>query len=219
MASKEYEDSDDESRGSLDDFIVDEASTEESEVSEEEDSCDDDSDVSSTSSAEENDVPPTEGPAGKKRKVVEDPEVLRLLAEEAEKFAGPIQGTVVGGRTLRSREPEKVKARQPRNSYYEKYGAEEEARVMEKFNKKDIIKYLSVLAKDNKEAYEMAGHVWPKLTMSMAYDKIRAEYESVKAFLGLPDSDDENSDDEEEEDSDEDDDEDDEEEDSEGSED
>jgi len=128
--------------------------------------------------------------------MVAEDETLRILKEEAEAFASSVQGTVVGGRTLRSRDPVKVEARRPKDSYMERFGREEEAKLMEKFTKKDIIEYLKTLESENREAYEATGAVWPKLTSRMTLEKIQEEYKKVKVFLDLPDSDDEESEDE-----------------------
>lgn len=134
-----------------------------------------------------------------KRRRHDETDELELMKAEAEKFAAGVAGTVVGGRTLRSRAPEHVESRKPRDAYYEKYGRAEEAKLMEKFTKKDIVEFVARLAPDHRASYEAAGHVWPSLNVRMSLDDIRAEYEKIKAFLDLPDSDKETSDDEDEE--------------------
>jgi len=160
--------SDNESVGSLKDFIVKDAS----------------------------DVESIESERPVKRAKKEDPEVLNLMKEEAEKFAQNVQGTVVNGRTLRNREPESIEKRKPKDEYYERFGRAEEGRLLEKFTKKDIIDYMKSLEKDYKEDYEARGVVWPKLTMKMSLAEIREHYDGVKAFADLPDSDEESSEDE-----------------------
>jgi len=180
-------DDDNESMGSLKDFIVDD-NLEESEGSESEDEM---SDVDESSGSESGDdvVEPVV-------KVKEDPEVIKLLAEEAAEFTKSISGTVVGGRTLRSREPAKIEARKPRDMYYERFGNKEEAKALEKFTKRDIIKWVQKLAAEHRVAYEAAGHAWPQLTARMSLEAIRQEYNKIKQFIGLPDSDAETSDEE-----------------------
>jgi hypothetical protein len=176
---------DNESIGSLKDFIVND-DLEESEASNTEDEM---SDVDESSGSEsQGDI------AEPVLKVKEDPEVIKLLAEEAAEFTKSISGTVVGGRTLRSREPAKIEARKPRDMYYERFGNKEEAKALEKFTKRDIIKWVQKLASEHKHAYEAAGHAWPTLNARMSLEAIRNEYNKIKQFIGLPDSDAETSD-------------------------
>jgi hypothetical protein len=120
---------------------------------------------------------------------------LEHLKKEAEAFAGPIQGTVVGGRTLRSRKPEDLEKRKPKDSYYERFGKQEEEKLMEKFTKKDMIEFLKTLKAEHLSAYESAGHSWPALTTKMSLEHISEEYYKIKEFIGLPDSDAEDDDD------------------------
>lgn len=169
---KAYEDSDDESMGSLKDFIVDDA--------EASDASEDDADTVETASG-----------ARPAKKAKEDPDTLKLMEEEAARFAGGVSGTTVGGRTLRSREPAKVEARKPRDEYYERFGRAEEERLMEKFTKKDIIEFVAKLAPEYREAYEATGAKWPHLTARMTLEAIREHYDKIKAFADLPDSEDE----------------------------
>ena len=128
----------------------------------------------------------------------EDADGIKALAEEAERFAGKVTGTVVGGRVLRSRDPEKIEARRPKDAYYERFGRQVEERLMEKFTKKDIIEFVKTLEKDYKESYEASGQQWPSLTTKMSLEAIREKYDAIKAFADLPDSDEETSEDEEE---------------------
>jgi len=124
-------------------------------------------------------------------------EAIKVLAEEAERFAGTVTGTIVGGRVLRSREPEKIEARRPKDAYYERFGRDVEARLMEKFTKKDIIEFVKTLEKEYREAYEATGETWPVLTTKMSLESIREKYDAIKVFADLPDSDDETEDSEE----------------------
>ena len=213
-------DDDEESEGSLKDFIVrdDEESSEDSEddCSDTDESSDESDDESSDESSDEEsatspdgpaaagagavEVPraPVGGPEGRpnKRRRHDESQDIELMKNEAERFAAGVTGTVVGGRTLRSRAPEHVESRKPRDSYYEKYGRAEEEKLMEKFTKKDIVEFVARLAPDHKAEYEAAGYVWPVLNVRMSLESIRAEYDKIKAFLDLPDSDKETSDDE-----------------------
>lgn len=125
------------------------------------------------------------------KKAKEDPETIELLKQEAEKFSGIVSGTVIGGRTLRSRAPEKIEARKPRDSYYERFGRAAEEQLMEKFTKKDIIEFVKKLEHEHRLNYENAGHTWPQLNARMSIDNIRKEYDAIKLFLDLPDSDEE----------------------------
>lgn len=195
---------DEESVGSLKDFIVHDSADEDIDMT------DDESEHSDTTSSDEDsndsedsDVKPI---VPKPKRVKEDPEIIKLLAEEAEAFTKSIQGTVVGGRTLRSREPEKLEARKPKDMYYERFGRKEEIKALEKFTKKDIIEWVRKLAAQHKADYEAAGNAWPTLHIRMSLEAIRAEYDRIKKFLDLPDSDADSSDDEMDIDDDEDDD-------------
>jgi hypothetical protein len=203
-------DDDSESEGSLKDFIVDDSeaedTSEEASSESEADSSDSGSDDDAEEDTEEHEGPsgpsgPTAAGAGEverpnKRRRQDDTDELELMKQEAEKFAAGVSGTVVGGRTLRSRAPEHLESRRPRDEYYEKYGRAEEAKLMEKFTKKDIVEFVARLAPDHRDDYEAAGHKWPSLTTRMTLEDIRAEYEKIKAFLDLPDSDKETSEDE-----------------------
>lgn len=153
--------SDEESMGSLKDFIVEDS---ESDVEEE--------------------------PVVKKQKV-EEP--IALLETEASQFVGQIEGSTVNGRTLRSRE----KLTKPKDLYYERFGAKAEAEILEKFTKKDIIEFVKDLESEHKAGYEASGKTWPKLNTKMSLESIREHYDDIKAFAGLPDSDDETGSDEE----------------------
>lgn len=125
----------------------------------------------------------------------DDAEGIKALAEEAERFAGSIEGTVVGGRVLRSRAPEKIEARRPKDAYMERFGRAVEERLMEKLTKKDICEYVEgPLKKDFKEAFEATGRTWPVLNTKMTLEAIREKYAEIKVFAELPDSDDETED-------------------------
>jgi hypothetical protein len=214
-SKKKSRDEDEESVGSLKDFIVDDEEIDEASVSSDEES-DEESDISMTDS-EESEGSATEEPTSevvteetpkKKPRRDEDPELIKLLAEEAHAFVkGNLEGTVVGGRTLRSRDPVKIEQRKPKDMYYERFGRYEEERAMEKFDKRDIIEFLKKLAPEHKEAYEAAGKTWPSFSArdskKLTLEYIRQEYANVKKFIGLPDSDDETSDAEVDEDDDE----------------
>ena len=215
-------DDDEESEGSLKEFIVrdDEEAEEDSddcsessgdETSDDESdetSDDDDDDDDETSEADVGPAPVGPAAAGAavgssvgadrpaKRRRHDEAQDIELMKNEAERFAAGVTGTVVGGRTLRSRAPEHVESRKPRDSYYEKYGRLEEEKLMEKFTKKDIVEFVARLAPDHKAEYEAAGYVWPALNVRMPLEAIRAEYDKIKAFLDLPDSDKETSEDE-----------------------
>lgn len=178
MSSKSYKDSDEESRGSLDDFIVE------------------DEDVDMAAAADT-----VEEPEEEAMDVEEDAGSLELLAQEAARIAGTLTGTVVGGRTLRSRDPKAVEARKTKDTYYERFGRHDEAKLMEKFTKKDIIEFVGTLKAEYKEAYEASGQVWPTMTTRMSLEAIRAEYDKIKAFADLPDSDDESEEESSEDDS------------------
>lgn len=191
------EDSDDEDAGSLKDFIVndsDDGSADASSEASDDEASDEGSDASDEASEEASEDRPT-----KKRKAAEDEaEALQTLAEEAARITAGVSGTVVGGRTLRSREPAKVEARKPRDEYYERFGRAEEARLLEKFTKKDIIEFVKSLEAEWRASYEAAGNTWPTLNARMSLESIREKYDHVKAFAELPDSDDEASDDDDE---------------------
>lgn len=171
---------DEESIGSLKDFIVDD--TEDGEIVSDDASED-------ASDAEE----ATEGRAAKKAKIVEDLNVVDQLVSEAKAFAANIEGTTVNGRTLRSRDPKALESRKPKDEYYERFGRDAEAKLLEKFTKKDIIEFVKDLEKENRAAYEAAGNTWPKLHARMSLDTIQEEYQKIKDFLDLPDSDGEES--------------------------
>jgi hypothetical protein len=216
-------DDDSESEGSLKDFIVDDSEAEDTSEEASSESEADSSDSGSDAEESEEDAEEHEellGPSGptaagagapeverpNKRRRQDDTDELELMKQEAEKFAAGVSGTVVGGRTLRSRAPEHLESRRPRDEYYEKYGRAEEAKLMEKFTKKDIVEFVARLAPDHRDDYEAAGHKWPSLTTRMTLEDIRAEYEKIKAFLDLPDSDKETSEDEDTDDEEDDDD-------------
>ena len=182
------DDSDEE--GSLKDFIVKEESESEDsyESSESEDSSSSEED--STDFDEEKPAAvETEEPVSKRQKTEEDPEVLKLLKEESEQFSKSIKGSIINGRVLRSREPACIEARRAKDYYYERFGRAEEEKLMEKFNKKDTIDFISKLEKDHKTAYEEAGNVWPVLNTRMKMEQIREAYDLLKTFLNLPESD------------------------------
>jgi len=124
----------------------------------------------------------------------DDSEALKTLEEEAAKFVGQVQGTVVGGRTLRSRDADKVEARKPKDEYLERFGRAELLKLEEKDTKKDIIAFLKTLEAEWRQPYEEAGHTWPVLNMRMTLDAVREKYDHVKKFADLPDSDDEGED-------------------------
>jgi hypothetical protein len=125
----------------------------------------------------------------------------------------PVVGTVIGGRVLRSRDPASIEKRKPKDSYYERFGRKEEEKLLIQDTKKDIVKFVKTLEAEWRISYEESGKKWPVLNTKMSLDKIRAEYQSIKDFAKLPDSDDESDedgeDDEDESEDDEDDDEDD----------
>jgi signal recognition particle subunit SEC65 len=187
-----------ESVGSLKDFIVDDDEEDlEDDGTVSDEASDDESSGSETSddSAIEEDSE-VEEPKPKKKRVAEDPELIKMLAEEAEAFTkGPLQGTVVGGRTLRSRAPEQMDKRKPRDNYYERFGRKAEQEAIEKFTKKDIIEWVRKLALEHKAEYETStGQAWPVLTPKMSLDTIQSEYKKIKRVLELPDSDQEDDD-------------------------
>jgi hypothetical protein len=161
---------DEESIGSLKDFIVEDT-----------ESCGADSSASESE------------PKAKKAKVIEDPDLVNQLVTEAKAFVANIQGTTVNGRTLRSRDPKALDARKPKDEYYERFGRDAEQKLLEKFTKKDIIEFVRDLEKENRADYEAAGHTWPKLHAKMSLDAIQDEYQKIKDFLELPDSDGEES--------------------------
>jgi hypothetical protein len=164
---------DEESIGSLKDFIVEDT-----------ESCGAESSASDSEAAE---------PKAKKAKVIEDPDLVNQLVTEAKAFVANIQGTTVNGRTLRSRDPKALDARKPKDEYYERFGRDAEQKLLEKFTKKDIIEFVRDLEKENRADYEAAGHTWPKLHAKMSLDAIQDEYQKIKDFLDLPDSDGEES--------------------------
>lgn len=95
-----------------------------------------------------------------------------------------------------------------------RYGVKEEAAMLEKFIKKDIIDHIAVLAKDPlneegpttiREAFEASGKTWPKLTMRNSLEDVKAAYADIKSFAEIPDSDDEEEEDEDDDESDDDD--------------
>jgi len=217
---------DSESVGSLADFIVeddavieddDDDAIDEDDIDEE---CDDDSDDDDDEVETEDDEVETEedetrdlaetnetGESGadfiedtgkqQDAKLDKQGEDLALLVEETKKITEGLTGTVVNGRTLRSRDPSSIESRKPRDMYYERFGREQEQKVMEKFTKKDIIEYVSKLKVEFQQAYEQAGNVWPSLTMKMSLEKIQEEYRKIKLFAELPDSDNEDDDNDE----------------------
>jgi len=168
---REESDDDMESIGSLKDFIVPDP--------EDEDDVENDLVLDQQRPAEDNDI--------------------ELLKKEAVEFAklDTLQTSVVNGRTLRSRDKSAMDARKPKDLYYERFGKQQEEVLMEKFTKKDIIEYVQKLKEDNCVAYEAARGPWPQLSMKMSLQTIQTEYQNIKDFLGLPDSDDESSDAEE----------------------
>lgn len=121
----------------------------------------------------------------------DDSDGIKNLEEEAKKFVGEVQGTVVGGRVLRSREAEKVEARKPKDAYLERFGRAELLKLEEKDTKKDIIAFLKTLESEWRQKYEDAGNTWPSLNMRMSLEAVREKYDHVKQFAELPDSDDE----------------------------
>lgn len=165
-------DSDNESMGSLKDFIVP-----------------DDSDDEAAEDSDSETAPPEA-----KRQKAEDAEAeaIRLMAEEAAKLTSNLATTTVGGRTLRDRS----KVKPPVDDYYERFGRKAEMELQAKMDKKDIIDFVKELEADHRRAYEAEGHQWPKLNTRMSLDAIRQEYDAIKAFIGLPDSDAEDDDEE-----------------------
>ncbi len=113
---------------------------------------------------------------------------------------------------LRSRNPEQLEKRKPRDEYYERFGRKEEEKLLLQDTKKDIVKFVKTLEDEWKAKYEASGAKWPSLNVRMSLERIREEYQKIKDFAELPDSDDESEeesiDDEAEEDSDDDDDDD-----------
>jgi len=186
--TKKSKDNETESVGSLKDFIVDDEEEDDLVESEHEDTSSELSDSSEDSSGEESEV---EEPKPKKKRVAEDPEIIKMLAEEAEAFTkGSISGTVVGGRTLRSRAPEALNQRKPKDTYYERFGRKAEQEALEKFTKKDIIEWVRKLSLEHKSDYEArSGKSWPVLSPKMSLDTVQNEYSKIKTFLDLPDSD------------------------------
>jgi hypothetical protein len=121
----------------------------------------------------------------------DDSDGIKTLEEEAKQFVGEVQGTVVGGRVLRSRDAEKVEARKPKDEYLERFGRAELLKLEEKDTKKDIIAFLKTLEAEWRQKYEEAGNTWPSLNMRMSLEAVREKYDHVKQFADLPDSDDE----------------------------
>jgi len=109
----------------------------------------------------------------------------------------PVDGTVVGGRMLRSRNPENIEKRKPRDEYYERFGRKEEEKLLIQDTKKDIVKFVKTLEEEWKAKYEASGLNWPSLNVRMSLERIRQEYQKIKDFANLPDSDDETSESEE----------------------
>lgn len=103
----------------------------------------------------------------------------------------PVDGTVVGGRMLRSRNPEQLEKRKPRDEYYERFGRKEEEKLLLQDTKKDIVKFVKTLEDEWKAKYEASGAKWPSLNVRMSLERIREEYQKIKDFAELPDSDDE----------------------------
>ena len=103
----------------------------------------------------------------------------------------PVEGTVVGGRMLRSRDPEKIEKRKPRDEYYERFGRKEEEKLLIQDTKKDIVKFVKTLEDEWKAKYEASGAKWPSLNVRMSLERIREDYQKIKDFANLPDSDDE----------------------------
>ena len=195
--------SDESSEGSLKDFIVKDDENEDEidcddesiSTSEDDDEVEDDSDDESTE--EEESVDEIEPVVKKPRLVKESKDDIQVLAEEAKAFAAEIKGTQIGTRVLRSRDPASMEARKAKDLYYERFGKAEEASLMEKFKKKDIIDFLKTLESEWRTKYEAAGHVWPSPNMRQSLESIEAVYYPLKEFAGLPDSDDENDDEDE----------------------
>jgi hypothetical protein len=103
----------------------------------------------------------------------------------------PVDGTVVGGRMLRSRNPDQLEKRKPRDEYYERFGRKEEEKLLLQDTKKDIVKFVKTLEDEWKAKYEASGAKWPMLNVRMSLERIREEYQKIKDFAELPDSDDE----------------------------
>lgn len=207
--------SDDESMGSLKEFIVEEEnesesseteseSDDETELTEEsdeddesDDSDDEEAEAEEAEEAEESkqDDEKNEGPKTKKiRLSKEKQDEIEELKAEAERFISGSSGTHVGGRTLRSRDAEAIEKRKPKDTYYEKYAKQEEAKLMEKFLKKDIIDFLKKLEPEWRESFEATGRTWPSPKITMSLETIQDMYKPVKEFANLPDSDEEDSD-------------------------
>ena len=192
--------SDESSEGSLKDFIVKDVDEDDSVIEDDETlASDDDDEVTDDEEDDSNDETTSEEkvvedePVVKKARLVkESKDDIQILAEEAKAFAAEIKGTQVGSRVLRSRDPESVEARKSKDLYYERFGKAEEANLMEKFKKKDIIDFLKTLESEWRAKYEAAGHVWPNPNMRQSLESIEAVYYPLKEFAGLPDSDDEN---------------------------
>jgi hypothetical protein len=141
--------------------------------------------------------------------ISEESEKNELEKEDLDKIE-PVVGTVVGGRVLRSRDPESIEKRRPKDDYYERFGRKEEEKLLIQDTKKDIVKYVKTLEAEWRVSYEESGKKWPVLNTKMSLEKIRSEYQDIKDFAKLPDSDDESSEGEESDDDDDDDAEDDE---------
>jgi len=212
--------SDDESMGSLKEFIVEEENESESSETESSDDetelteeSDEDSDETEDSEDEDEDAKvanldetkeakdaketkEAEGPTGPKTKKIrlskEKQDEIDELKAEAERFISGSSGTHVGGRTLRSRDAEAIEKR--KDTYYEKYAKQEEAKLMEKFLKKDIIDFLKKLEPEWRESFEATGRTWPSPKITMSLESIQELYKPVKEFANLPDSDEEDSD-------------------------
>lgn len=121
----------------------------------------------------------------------DDSDGIKNLEEEAKQFVGQVQGTVVGGRVLRSRDADKVEARKPKDAYLERFGRAELLKLEEKDTKKDIIAFVKTLETEWRVPYEEAGNTWPVLNMRMSLEDVREKYDHLKQFADLPDSDDE----------------------------
>jgi hypothetical protein len=131
---------------------------------------------------------------------VSEEEEEKLAREEAEKLVQNLKADQTTKYSLRDRTTLKPVV----DPYMERFGNTEARRLHEEDEKRDIIKFVKELEAEFKESYVAAGHAWPVLKIKMSLDAIRAFYQPLKEFAGLPDSDDESGIEEDESDEDED---------------